>query len=142
MDVPLTRSEPALKGAALAAKVQVGDFIAVELDDVQVPWILCQVLQTRHEYLGEDTDGWMGRLKKHDTILFCRRLEPTRPGSFMYNLTDLDTHVWDCDVRKVVKLAPVETRPSSRSSCPVKRFTLHAEEKVVIDGLCAATELH
>ena len=36
-EVALLRSAPAKQGAALAATLEVGDIVAVELDDVQMP---------------------------------------------------------------------------------------------------------
>ena len=42
-DVPLLRSTPALRGQALAQTLKVDDFICIELDDVQVPWVIAQV---------------------------------------------------------------------------------------------------
>ena len=46
----LTRSAPAIKGATLARTLKVGDFVAIELDCVQVPWILAEVLVAVHSH--------------------------------------------------------------------------------------------
>ena len=169
-DVPLTRSAPALLGATISCQVEVGDCIAIELDDVQVPWIVAQVLVKRHEHNSGEVDSWMGEagciflyfcvcvtvhylcelwaavctgtMRDHDQVLVVRRLEPTRVGSSMFYVTDQETYVFEEDVRRVVKLDLVETRSSSRTTgAPMtKRFTLPERERLCINEACAVIE--
>ena len=60
--MPLTRSAPAAQGVALAKTLKAGDFVAIELDDVQVPWILGEVLVALHTH----TDGEIETLDGND----------------------------------------------------------------------------
>ena len=53
-EVPLIRSAPTINGAALAQTLEPGDFVAIELDDVQIPWVLAEVLVSRHEHTTGD----------------------------------------------------------------------------------------
>ena len=140
-EVALLRSAPAKQGAALApaATLEVGDIVAVELDDVQMPWVLVEVLVGRHEHTAGDHQCWMGLIKNGDQVLIARRLEPTHAGALMFVTTDKETHVFEEDVRLKVKLELVETRTSGRNVVvgSVKRQTLDQATKLVIDELCA-----
>ena len=143
-EVPLLRSAPARSGAQLAPTLKVGDFVAIELDDVQVPWILGEVIVALHTHDSGDLETWMGSIKNGDKVLVVRRLEPVRPGSLMYMVTDKETHVFDTDVRLNTPLELVETRASKRNnanSSGVKRYTLKVCAKLQIDELCASTEV-
>lgn len=143
-EVPLLRSAPALVGSALAQTLQVGDFVAIELDDVQVPWILAEVTVALHEHSGGQVESWMGSIKDHDKVLIARRCEPVGPGSLMYVVTDKETHVFDCDVRYKPVLSLVETRSSGRAAAsghrPVQRYVLSEADRHRIDEKCALSD--
>ena len=86
----------------------------------------------------------MGSIKNGDKVLVVRRLEPVKPGSLMYKVTDKETHVFDTDVRLNTALELVQTRASKRNnanSSGVKRYTLRGCVKLQIDELCASTEV-
>ena len=140
-EVPLTRSAPAINGAALAQTLEPGDFVAIELDDVQIPWVLAEVLVSRHEHTTGDFECWMGLVKNHDQVLVVRRLEPAQPGSLMFKVTHKETHVSEKDLRLKASLGLVETRTSSRTTANVapttKRYTLQQAKKIQIDESCA-----
>lgn len=140
-EMPLTRSAPAVDGAALAQTLTVGDFIAIELDDTQVPWVLAEILVVQHEHTTGDFSCWMGLVENHDQVLIVRRLEPTQPGSLMFKVTDKETHVFEEDVRLKVDLELVETRTSTRTiadAAPTtKRYILKQSKKTQLDETCA-----
>ena len=105
-----------------------------------MPWILAEVIVPLHKHTEGEMQCWMGKIIDGDDVLIVRRLEPVRPGSLMYTVTDKETHVFKPGVRFKPSLKPVETRSSSRHMArqTAKRYTLKADEKLslVIDELC------
>ena len=110
--------------AALAKTLKVGDFVASAME-------LAEVLVAVHSHTEETIEAWMGTVRDDDQILIVRRLEPSRPGSFIYVVaTDSTTHVFEEDVRLKLDLEAVETGASTRSAAAIKRYTLKATEKL------------
>ena len=86
-------------------------------------------------------DCWTGKVKGGDQVLIGRLLEPTRPGSSIYQTTERETHIFVEDVRLKVALGHVESRSSKRnttSNQATKRFVLDQKDKLKVDELCAA----
>ena len=143
VDVPLLRSMPALKGSALAATLKVGDLVAIELDSVQLPWVIAEVLVPLQAHSTGSLNCWMGSVRDHDKVLLVRRLEASRGGSSLYSIIDKETHVFDTDVRLVVTnlMEKVDLGSSGRASGSrqVARYTLPSHVESKINELCAST---
>ena len=101
------------------------------------------MLRPRHEHTSGSGECWRGTIKNHDQVLIVMRLEPTKVGSNLYELTELETHVFEEDVRRVVKLKEIEQRVSKKSenSKRIRRFTIEQQEKHLNDEACAHVDL-
>lgn len=129
---PLTRSALSEQGITLSATVEVGDFIAVEVDSLQEPWLIGKATTVAFTYEGEEKHEWMGRIISGDRLVHVHKLEGTGKT---FTLTAKNFHIFIEDIRVVkLKLREIATRTSTRNTTatPLKRFELSSNDKANI----------
>ena len=142
VNIPYLRSAPALRGADLATLAKVDSFIAIELDDVQIPWVIAQVLLESHSHSSGEQECWMGKVKNGDQVLYVRLFQPTRAESMIYTAREIETFVFVEDLRLILSMALLETRASCRNqNLQLKRYTLAQKDKFRIDETCVVDSL-
>ena len=88
-------------GAKLAAEVQPGEIIAVELAFQNESFMLAKVVsETGPHTITEDFESYLGKFKVGDLVLDVRKLEPVSLGSSHYTYTDKTFPVFIEDIRK------------------------------------------
>lgn len=132
--VPETRDQLKKDGRKMAATVKDGDIIAVEVDDVNEPWILGRAVikgrakgPRKAKSKVDEVDNWMGKIKKGDLVIDVIKLEPIAPGCRFFQYPDQTRMsakafkakhfaVFEEDIRRIdIDLIHVEpTRRSSR----------------------------
>lgn len=132
---PVTRSALSSEGMVMARTADVHDFVAVEIDSLQEPWMIGQCTSKVLMYEGEEKYTWMGKIIPGDEILWAHKLEGT--GN-TFTLTDKLVPVFVEDVRHVkFEMRPIITRQQSTRSTRtdkrnLKRFELSRNDKSVI----------
>merc|ERR1740117_1038195 len=102
--VPMTRNFLCQRGIELSNLVEIGDIIAVYLEDMSEPWMLGKVLKANYKVTTEDAVyTWMGQMEVDDQVLLVQKLEPTSGGlaSSFFRLTDKIFPCWLEDVRAI-----------------------------------------
>lgn len=115
--VPMTRNYLCNRGVELSELVEVGEIIAVYLEDTTEPWMLGKVLKAAYEITSQDAVyTWMGQMKEGDRVLLVQKLEPTAGGlaSSFFQLTDKIFPCWLEDVR-VAKVGLKQSSTERRS---------------------------
>jgi hypothetical protein len=75
--VPMTRYYLCNRGVELSELVEVGEIIAVYLEDTTEPWMLGKVLKAAYEITSQDAVyTWMGQMKEGDRVLLVQKLDP------------------------------------------------------------------
>jgi len=72
---PLTRSALSAEGIALANTVEPGDFLAVEIDSLQTPWMMFRATSKVETYPGPEQKYWMGKVLAGDSLLWAHKME-------------------------------------------------------------------
>jgi len=93
--VPETRNALRKRGVEISQNVKDGDIIAVEVDDVNEPWMLGRVVikdrregpRTAAEHKPE-SENWMGKIERGDPVIDVVKLEPICPGSRSFQYPD------------------------------------------------------
>jgi hypothetical protein len=83
--VPKTRNALCQRGVNLATglegELQVGDIIAVYVEDSTEPMMLSQIIQLQHTITNEDAVySWMGQMEVGDEVISVHKLDPTANG--------------------------------------------------------------
>ena len=105
INVVLTRSASKRAGVQLCKDAAVGDFIIVELDGDELPWMVGEVMEGMETYDGADVeDPVMGTVKSGDKIIHLRRWMPleTGGGCNIYECTETKTLAFVEDVRYAI----------------------------------------
>ena len=92
---PETRNALKKRGAEISEAVRDGDIIAVEVDDVNEPWMLGRAVikdracgpRVAAEHKPE-SETWMGKIEPGDHIIDVIKLEPISPGSRLFKYPD------------------------------------------------------
>ena len=121
--VPMTRNALCQRGVNLATglegELQVGDIIAVYVEDSTEPMMLGQIIQLQHTITNEDAVySWMGQMEVGDEVISVHKLDPTANGiaSRFWQLRDpardaSQFPIWIEDIRAVkIKLTKDEVR--------------------------------
>ena len=137
---PVTRSALTSEGIALSQTVQPDDFIAVEIDDLQTPWMLFRAIGKAEMYTGPEERWWMGKIMPGDELLWGYKMAGV--GS-TFTLTAEKSPIFIEDVRAAkLALKEINTRTSTRSTRgdqrSLQRFTLSSNDKAKI---CSAMPL-
>ena len=102
---PLTRSALSAEGIALANTVEPGDFLAVEIDSLQTPWMMFRATSKVETYPGPEQKYWMGKVLAGDSLLWAHKMEGV--GN-TFTLTAEKSPIFVEDVRAVkLKMAAV-----------------------------------
>ena len=89
-EVPLTRQALAREGVALAASLEPGDFVGVEVDSVQEPYLIGEVVQPLTVWSGPEERTFMGRMTEGDQVVQVRRFM----GAATRECADADSVYW------------------------------------------------
>jgi hypothetical protein len=121
--VPMTRNALCQRGVNLATglegELQVGDIIAVYVEDSTEPMMLGQIIQLQHTITNEDAVySWMGQMEVGDEVISVHKLDPTANeiSSRFWQLRDpardaSQFPIWIEDIRNVkIKLKKDEVR--------------------------------
>ena len=142
--VPITRNALCRRGVALAAglegELQVGDVIAVYVEDVSEQMMLGKILKTQYTVTEADAEyTWMGQMLVGDQVLLVHKFDPTGNGiaSRYWKLREGAASIfpiWVEDIRAVkIKLTQQEVRRgrSAHSSAnPIDaRWEISTEER-------------
>ena len=129
----LTRSQLSKEGEEMSETVAEGDYICVEVDSLQEPWMIARV--RRAAYSWPESVGsqyhWMGKVIPNDRVLWVQKLEGS--GN-VFTITEKEFPVFVEDVRSVkLKMTAVKTRKSSRlQGKPLERLELCSNDKAGI----------
>jgi hypothetical protein len=149
VNVPLTRSALAKLGVEMSQSIlpgakseveasegsghaeqpvqQLQNVVAVEVDDINEPWMLGFPIQLAGQELVSHTagkpvassDNWMGRVDSSDQVLWVRKLMPTAAGSRVYQFTDEYFYCFVEDVRHTaIRMPQQQVRASARRQVP------------------------
>ena len=134
---PLTRSMLASEGIELSNGVEKGDFICIELDSLQEPYIICRALGGVEAWPAEKDNQyhWMGYCRTGDKVIWVEKLEGH--GNLYKVMDNWRFPIFLEDVRLTkFDLKPRETRLSSRQQAAgvkaIERFDMSAELRVEI----------
>ena len=118
----LTRSTMSVAGLEMSQKLQIGDFLACEIDSQQEPYMigLCDGPAIIHP--GPDEETWMGRITAGDNIVWVYKLEGS---TAIKTVTKKRVPVYCEDVR-VVKFKMKEIVPARTSARLQGGLTGHA----------------
>ena len=130
--IPMTRNYLCNRGIELSELVELGDIVAVYLEDVTEPWMLGKVLKVRYEITQVDAEyTWMGQMEAGDWVVLVQKLEPTAGGltSSFFMLKDKVFPCWVEDLRVIkIKLKEYTTeRRSTRFTEPVNPLNIRYE---------------
>ena len=80
--LPTTRDAVAQLGRRLSAAAKPGDFVAIELQFNNLPWLIGEVVGRRphYRYTGQTKAGYFGEVKANDWVLKVRRWLPIMSG--------------------------------------------------------------
>ena len=136
---PVTRSALTSEGIEMASTVEPGDFLAVEIDNLQTPWMMFKAITKVEKYAGPEKKFWMGKVLIDDDLLWAYKMEGV--GN-TFTLTSEKSPIFVEDVRAVkVKMTAVITRTSNRNTADrrtLERFHLSSNDKARI---CASMPL-
>ena len=132
-DRPLTRSALATEGKAMAETVEPGDFICVEIDSMQEPWMIGRVTSRAGDWPESSGEQylWMGEVVPGDRVIWVEKLEGV--GN-TFTMTSKAFPVFVEDVR-MVKLAMKEPDNSGNNRtlrCTKTKHVIDAQQKAQI----------
>jgi hypothetical protein len=129
----LTRSQLSIEGISMAATVQPGDFICVEVDNLQEPWMIGRCVTGKLVWDQPAQYHWMGRIEPGDEYIWVVKLEG---AGNTFTVTNKELPIFIEDVRLArFAMQPVKARVSARSSrAQVERFVLSSTTKAQIVG--------
>ena len=135
-DPPLTRSSLASHGIQLSADLEEGDFITVEVDSLQEPWMVGRCLGAAFEWTEVQGDQyyWMGRVVPGDRVVWVEKLEG---DSKVLTVTLKRFPVFVQDIRSAkFTMEQITTRVSARQASlgqrPLERFKLNDKDKAYV----------
>lgn len=126
--VPMTRNALCQRGIALAAglegNLEIGDIIAVYVDDTTEPMMLGKILKLQYTITGADAVySWMGQMEAGDEVVLVWKLDPSANGiaGRFWQLRDpareaAQFPVWIEDIRAVKLLLTKDKVRRGRSS--------------------------
>jgi hypothetical protein len=131
----LTRSKLSEEGITMGREVMEGDYVCVEVDNLQEPWMVGRV-RTSCEVWPESKGRqylWMGWVVPGDEVVWVQKLEGV--GN-TFTLTSKEFPVFIEDIRLMkFKMEKIQTRASSRFNIRgLERFKMCAQTKATIIG--------
>ena len=133
-EVPLTRQALAREGLALAASLEPADFVGVEVDSVQEPYLIGEVVQPLTVWSGPEEWTFMGRMTEGDQVVQVWRFRGAANVLTPTACTGIPVFAEDIRVAKLL-VRPLETRVSSRASAGAARqqkYELESGERAKI----------
>jgi hypothetical protein len=130
----VTRSQLTEEGIAMGRAASVDDFMCVEVDSLQEPWMICKVRSACETWDKTNQYLWMGWVQLGDEVIWVQKLEGI--GN-TFTLTDKEFPVFIEDIRlSKFKMERVKTRVSQRASHArgIERFQLPSITKASIVG--------
>ena len=130
----VTRSQLTEEGIEMGSKVVEDDFICIEVDDLQEPWMIGRARGAAEiwpESKGEQYH-WMGKVVPGDVVVWVQKLEGV--GN-TFTLTSKEFPIFVEDIRLVqFKMERVQTRSSNRSATQIQRYKIDSNTKAKIIG--------